>query len=128
MKNHLVEQAMLAMHGARAMQQHFCAKPFRRSLGLARMLFGSYDEITKLKAEQEELRAQVSVLQREVRSTKLAEFALSAFLLLPLRVLPAGLATGSFLAWPRCSAYHHASLLFHSNSRHKFGGQIRGQV
>jgi hypothetical protein len=82
MKNHLVEQAMLAMHGARAMQQHFCAKPFRRSLGLARMLFGSYDEITKLKAEQEELRAQVSVLQREVRSTKLAEFAFERLLAL----------------------------------------------
>lgn len=81
-KNHLAEQVMLAMHGARTMQQDFCAKPFRQSLGLVRMLFDSYDEITKLKAEQEELRAQVSALQRDVRITKLAEFAFERLLAL----------------------------------------------
>lgn len=65
-RNHPLEQAMQAHHGARTMKQRLPVHTFRNSLSITSTLFTTYDRINKQEA-------QIQALEQQVMRTKLSK-------------------------------------------------------
>lgn len=65
-RKHPVEQAMLAVHGARTMKQRCTSKTFGQAIGISQTLYETYARISNLEAR-------VNTLEQQMQTTKFRE-------------------------------------------------------